>query len=535
MRLRTLAILLTTVTLVAACVMNEGQPPSASSATTTASGSSSSPGAGSTATRVDTIDDLPEAVIQIETSERYRDPIDDWVDGGSHGSGFIIDPSGIALTNHHVVGASDTVKVWVGSDRTEYQAKVLAVSECSDLAVLELVGGDGFAWLDWHGGTIQPGLEVYAAGFPLGHTEYTLTGGIVSRAHGVISEDWAWVLKSIEHDANILGGSSGGPVVTHDLRAVAVNYATNDEQRRSFAISRDEVLPLLPDLLAGRPVASLGIDGEALAVGESLAVDERAGVWVRAVESDSPAASAGILPGDLVTELGGQALAANGNMAEYCDVLRASTAGDALPFAIYRADDGATMTAAFNGDPLQPGFAFATAIGGQDPPDPADAAPPTYTEVSDDDGELTFEVPVDWQPVETDSWSFDGKEVGPGVVAATDATAFRQGWVTPGAYVAASRTIGDDTSPDAVLDDYRPTFAKHCTLVGRESFQRGMYEGRYDLWELCGGSPTRFVTIAATHEDGSPTIYLQFQAPTTAEFAALDRILASLEVSAAVP
>jgi serine protease Do len=317
--------------------------------------------------------------------------------------------------------------------------------------------------------------------------------------------------------------------VTHDLRVIAVNYAANDEQRRSIAISRDEVIPILPELLAGRPVASLGIDGEA------LEIDDRAGVWVKAVESDSPAAEAGILPGDLVTELGGQALAANGNMAEYCDVLRASTPGEPLPFAVFRADDGATLTAAINGDPLRPGFAFATAIGGQDPPEPTDAVPPTFTEVSDDDGELTFEVPMDWQDVETKTWTLDGKEVGPGVVAATDAAAFRDGWVTPGTYVAASHTIGDGTSIDAILDDYRPTFARHCTLVGRESFQRGRYEGRYDLWENCGGSPTRFVTIAATHEDGSPTIYLQFQATTTAEFAALDRILASLEVASPEP
>jgi serine protease Do len=514
------AILLTAVMPVAACVMTEGQTSSPTTATTAPAGSSSTPDAGSAVTRVDTIEELPEAVIQIETSERYRDPEDGWIEGGSHGSGFIIDSSGVALTNHHVVGASDSVKVWVGSDRTEYQANVVAVSECSDLAVLELVGGDGFAWLDWHGGKIQPGLEVYAAGFPLGHAEYTLTGGIVSRAHGVISEQWAWVLKSIEHDANILGGSSGGPVVTHDLRAVAVNYATNDEERRSFAISRDEVLPILPELRAGRSVASLGIHGEA------LEVDDQAGVWVKAVESDSPAANAGILPGDLVTELGGQTLAANGTMKEYCDVLRMSAPGDSLPFAIFRADDEETLTGAINGEPVQPGFAFATAIGGQDPPDPADAAPPTYVEISDAHGEIKFEVPDPWQDIVGRPWTLDGTEVGPGVVASIDSSAFLDGWDTAGVFVGASDTLGESMTADGVLDAYR---FESCTPAGRSEFARGGFVGTYDVWEACDGTSSRLLSIAATPEAGSSMVYLQFLAAEPADLIALDRAITTLE------
>jgi serine protease Do len=212
---------------------------------------------------VGTIARLPEAVVQIEADTRFRDPVDGWVEGRGFGSGFIIDPSGIVLTNHHVVDELDTVTAFVGPDRIEHQGQVVATAECSDLAVVQLEG-DGFAWLDWHEGPIEPGLPVYAAGFPRGDPVFTLTGGIVSRATGVISEDWAWVQHSIEHDANILGGSSGGPVVTNDARVIAINYAAYDAERRSIAISREEVLPVLPDLLAGRPVASLGIDGTAM-------------------------------------------------------------------------------------------------------------------------------------------------------------------------------------------------------------------------------------------------------------------------------
>ena len=213
----------------------------------------------------------------------------------------MVDPAGIVVTNNHVVTGADSVKVWVGPDRSEHAATVLGASECSDLAVVKIDGGP-FPALDWYKGEIQPGLPIYAAGFPLGDPEFTLSRGIVSRAHGVIDESWASVENSIEHDANINPGSSGGPVVTDDAQVVAVNYAVNGDTRQSFAISRDEALPILEDLESGQDVTSLGINGEAIGPNDYELAE---GVWVASVKADSPAAKAGILPGDTVTEIGG--------------------------------------------------------------------------------------------------------------------------------------------------------------------------------------------------------------------------------------
>ncbi|HYH92909.1 MAG TPA: S1C family serine protease, partial [Candidatus Saccharimonadales bacterium] len=472
-----------------------------------------------------------EAVVQIEARGPSRDPVQGWSDDGGRGSGFIIDPAGTVLTNHHVVGELDTVTVFVGPDLVEHEGRVVATSECSDLAVVELEG-DGFAWLDWHDGPIDVGLPVYAAGFPLGDPVFTLTGGIVSRAAGVISEDWAWVLQSIEHDANILGGSSGGPVVTEGARVLAVNYALNDEERRSIAISREEVLPILPDLLDGRSVASLGIDGVAIVPDPDFFPELRTGVWANAVRAGSPAAEAGILPGDVLTELDGVALD-DGTMAGYCEVLRDREPDETLPVTVYRPDDEATMPAEINGSAVEPPFAFARDIGGQDAPDP-DALPPSYERVSDGDFDIFFEIPETWQDVLDRPWSFGGNEVGPGVIASTDAFAFIDGWVTPGVYVAISDTLGDTTSVDAVLDSYRSRFGA-CTLDGRSTFERGGYEGAYDLWSTCGGTPSRFLSVAVTPEDGSRMVYLQFLAPEAEDLATLDRVLTTLEVATSEP
>ena len=79
-------------------------------------------------------------------------------------------------------------------------AKVLGVSECSDLAVID-IDGDDIPALSWYDGEATPGLEIYAAGYPLGDPEYTLTRGIVSKGNSLGETGWASVDHVLEHDA----------------------------------------------------------------------------------------------------------------------------------------------------------------------------------------------------------------------------------------------------------------------------------------------------------------------------------------------
>ena len=130
---------------------------------------------------VSNLQDVKGAVIQVEAQGSFVDP--EWGEytSAGRGSGFIIDPSGIAVTNNHVVTGSALLKVWIGGDTSQtYNARILGVSECSDLAVID-IEGDGFPYLEWYDNPINVGLEVFTAGFPLGDPEYTLTKGIVSK------------------------------------------------------------------------------------------------------------------------------------------------------------------------------------------------------------------------------------------------------------------------------------------------------------------------------------------------------------------
>ena len=144
---------------------------------------------------------MPKDTIQIESQGTFIDPqVGLVVNGAGRGSGFIIDPSGIAVTNNHVVTGAALLKVWVGGDPTPHNAKVLGVSECSDLAVID-IDGDGYPYLKWYSGNIDVGMDMYVAGYPLGDPEYSLTKGIISKDKANGETSWASVKSVIEYDA----------------------------------------------------------------------------------------------------------------------------------------------------------------------------------------------------------------------------------------------------------------------------------------------------------------------------------------------
>ena len=168
------------------------EPPAATAAPVepTAAPQAQEPASGA----IGTIGDAQDAIIQIESVGSFIDPqVGQIYNGAGRGSGFIIDPSGLAVTNNHVVTGSALLKVWVGGDQSKtLNARVLGVSECSDLAVID-IEGDGFPYLDWYDGPIDVGKEIYVAGFPLGDPEYSLTKGIISKAKADGETSWASV------------------------------------------------------------------------------------------------------------------------------------------------------------------------------------------------------------------------------------------------------------------------------------------------------------------------------------------------------
>ena len=262
MMMRKMTVLAAAVALaVAACSGGEATETTAGDSTTTAGDSTtttSPEGPETTATEaasgaVDSLEDVRGAIVRIVAEGSFVDPeFGQQYNSAGSGSGFFIDQSGIAVTNNHVVTGAAFLQVYVEGEDDPRNARVLGVSECSDLAVID-VDGDGYPFLEWHEGDISVGTDIYAAGFPLGVEEFTLLDGIISKEDADGESDWSSVDSVIEHSADTLPGNSGGPIVTPDGKVVAVNYA-GDGVGQSYGIDRNEALKVLPSLMAGEDV-----------------------------------------------------------------------------------------------------------------------------------------------------------------------------------------------------------------------------------------------------------------------------------------
>jgi serine protease Do len=471
---------------------------------------------------VTNLDDVSLAVVQIEAVGTFVDPSEGTVmNAAGSGSGFIIDPAGIAVTNNHVVTGAAFLKVYVAGESRARNARVLGVSECSDLAVID-IQGDGFHYLNWSDKPVRVGVEIYAAGFPLGDPEFTLTRGIIAKANADGESNWASVDRVIQHDASTNPGNSGGPIVDKDGMAIAIHYAGNSETNQYFAIAAPEAQPVLAQLRTGKNVDSIGINGEAFVID-----DEVSGIWIASVASGSPADNAGIKPGDILLTMEGISLATAGTMTEYCNILRSHDPEDVLAVQVLRLDTSEMLEGQINGRPLAVSLSLAQEIEEQgDEPGGAASGGATYDEyvtISDDSGALTVEVPAAWDDVEGGPWVSNDKEIGLRLMASPDLDAMLSGWDTPGLYFGVSASFPVTMTTARLLDgiDYNST----CTYEGRSELPAGFYTGHYDIWSKCGSANSTAAVVALAPESNAYLVLFEIYAVSEADLVALDRIL----------
>jgi serine protease Do len=400
---------------------------------------------------------------------------------------------------------------------------VLGVSECSDLAVIQLDPGE-YTPLDYRDDDVDPGLEVYAAGFPasdastIDEVDYTLTRGIVSSTTALGETSWASVDEVLEHDARIRGGNSGGPLLDEQGRIVAINYAGRDDSDQNYAITATDARPIIERLAAGENVDSVGINGQAVADPDAGI----SGIWVASVESGSPADTAGIQAGDIVTRLEGLDLALDGTMSDYCDVIRTNGADATMSVEVLRFETEEVLEGQLNGTPLELSFSFAQEFD-EEVPD-AGGAYTEFVTVSDDSGTVSAAVPAEWSDVNGEP----NPEFGPSLYAAPDLQSFLDSYNTPGVIIeaTASRTAADI---DATLNEL--DLSAECTFEGRSPYSDVLYTGSLDYYTNCGGTSTSVFVVAVTPEDGSYLARMLIQVVDDRDLDAADRILSSFVAS----
>lgn len=533
---RVATLIVATILVIAACGGDTGatttQPPTTVADTTSSTADLAEKPSDPDGDAVDDLQDVRGSIIRIVAEGSFADPeYGQQYNAAGSGSGFFISSDGVAVTNNHVVTGAAFLQVYVDGEDEPRNARVLGVSECSDLAVID-VEGDGYPYLEWYEEDIGAGLSIYAAGFPLGNEEYTLLDGIVSKEDAGGESDWASVDSVIEHSADTLPGNSGGPIVTEDGKIVAVNYA-GDGAGQAFGIGREEALEVLPTLMEGEDVTSIGINGQAMTDGAF------AGIWVASVASGSPADLGGVKSGDLVTLIEGLIPATDGTMADYCDVLRSHAPGDPLSLEVYRSSEDSFLEGTLNTDrTLDYSFSFESTLE-DEVPDPTGDGPATvdgydsYMSITDVNNTLTIDVPSSWTDGDLENlWEFEGELVGAAVSASPDYDGWLNSWSTPGVFFGASTVIVDQGwTVESFLDSR--SWTDSCDLDGRFEYSDELYAGYYDLWVNCGPEGSTFVNLASTPAGGSPLLVVQVAVISDADLEALDTVLRTFVVDEA--
>ncbi len=229
------------------------------------------------------------------------------------GSGVIVSPDGYIVTNNHVVDGAVDVRVTM-SDRRVLAAKVIGTDPLTDLAVIKVEGKD-FPSVPWGDATkLRPGQTVLAFGNPFGF-RFTVTRGIVSALNrpNPSPNDARKPGQFIQTDAAINPGNSGGPLVDARGEVVGINTflisGSGTFSGMGFAIPTQIVRPTVEALIRDGKVShgymGLGITDVTPENAKFFESKDNRGAIVTQVESNSPAAKAGLKIGDLITALNG--------------------------------------------------------------------------------------------------------------------------------------------------------------------------------------------------------------------------------------
>jgi putative serine protease PepD len=265
--------------------------------------------------------------------------------GSGLGSGFVYDKNGYIMTAAHVVEDADQVQVRL-YDGTKLTGKVVGTDELNDVAVVK-VDRTGLAAAPLAlGETIQVGQLAVAIGSPFGLNE-TVTAGIISATDRTLEGR-----EVIQTDAPINPGNSGGVLADRRGRVIGINDAiqtgsdgSNGNVGIGFAVPIDLAARSATAIVQGKQIQTgyLGVT-----MGEPTG--NQGGALVQEVAAGSPAAKAGLHPGDLVVAIDGQSVADYGELGAR---IRAHKPGDEVTLKVVRGGNETTITASLSQRPAR--------------------------------------------------------------------------------------------------------------------------------------------------------------------------------------
>jgi serine protease Do len=258
------------------------------------------------------------------------------------GTGVIIDDRGYVITNCHVVSGSDKVSIQL-SDNSEIPAKVFAEDSSYDLAILAVSTTKKLTELPIGPATdLKVGETVITVGHPYGYTNTVSTGIVSAKGRDIPTPSGGRLTGLIQTNAAINPGNSGGPMLNINGELIGINVALREgAQGIAFALNADTVQKVLSKHLSAARMAKVG---HGLACTEKVIAeegDDRQQVIVDKVADKSPAANAGLKPGDVLLKVGDRKVT---NRFDVERALWGFKAGDKLQASVLRDGKETTMS-----------------------------------------------------------------------------------------------------------------------------------------------------------------------------------------------
>jgi serine protease Do len=245
------------------------------------------------------------------------------------GSGFVVAPDGVILTNAHVVEGADEVRVKL-TDRREFKGKVVGIDKQTDIAVVRIDATDLRPVKLGDPSQIRVGEWVLAIGSPFGF-ENSVTAGIVSATSRSLPE--GTYVPFIQTDAAVNPGNSGGPLFNLRGEVIGINSAiysrTGGYMGLAFAIPIDVARGVEEQLLKTGKVErgriGVGIQEVSASLAKSFGLDRPRGALVSTVEAGGPADKAGVKPGDVIVSFNGKPIDTSSQLPPQVATVRPGT------------------------------------------------------------------------------------------------------------------------------------------------------------------------------------------------------------------
>lgn len=266
-------------------------------------------------TVADTVDRVGPAVTRIER-----------VGGkGGHGSGFVVSPDGLIVTNHHVVEDSKTVRIAMPDGFTG-EGRVLGRDPDTDIALVRANGSPASYAPLGDSKRLRRGQIAIAIGNPLGY-EWTVTAGVVSAlGRSMRAGNGRLIDDVIQTDASLNPGNSGGPLVSSAGEVIGVNTAViRGAQGIAFAVASNTANFVISEILRFGRVrrAFIGVSADTITLPRRTALmagrKTDQAVRIRSIEKDSPADKAKLRDGDVVLSIDGRPVAGVDDLVRMLD------------------------------------------------------------------------------------------------------------------------------------------------------------------------------------------------------------------------